>query len=352
MGVRFRRSIKIAPGVRLNFTKTGIGATFSGKGARYSVHSSGRRTVGVGLPGTGTYYQKSAGGRRSGGGQSARGGSRPQAAAPISPIQAIPKPGFFASGAERAYHAGLLSYLGNDSAAALASFEKVVGSDPAAVSAHLFAGVAASVIGDAPRSIAHLEAVVGSQVGLPDRYQAKYMPASIFNLGVSVRITDSITAASQFGNLAAVLALAEAYQSAGRLEEAIGLMQQIHEIQPNDELVRLSLCDLLYADGDNEAVIEMSAGVTNDSDADVETMHLRGAAFVATSLTRAALDAFTAALAETANRDAGLLNAVRYDRALLLVQLGQSKRARDDLERIYAVDPTFEDVKDRLTNSP
>jgi len=40
-------------------------------------------------------------------------------------------------------------------------------------------------------------------------------------------------------------------------------------------------------------------------------------------------------------------NAVRYDRALLLEQLGQSKRSRDDLERIYAVNPTFDDVKDR-----
>jgi len=110
----------------------------------------------------------------------------------------------------------------------------------------------------------------------------------------------------------------EAYQSAGRLEEAIGLVQQIHQIQPNDELVRLSLCDLLFADGDHEAVIEVSTGVTNDSDADVETMHLRGAAFVAAGFTRAALDAFTAGLAKTANRDAGLLNAVRYDRALHL----------------------------------
>jgi len=348
MGVRFRRSIKIAPGVRLNVTKTGIGATFGGKGARYSVHSSGRRTVGVSLPGTGTYYQKTTGGGRSGGGQRARGGCRPQAIAPISPIQAIPKPGLFASGADRAYHAGLLSYLGNDSAAALVSFEKVVASDPAAMSAHLFAGVAASAIGDAQRSIAHLEAVVGSPTGLPDRYQAKFMPVSVFNLSLGVRITDSIMAKPDFGNLAAVLALAEAYHAAGRLEDAIGLVQQIHEIQPNDELVRLSLCDLLFADGDHEAVIEMSTGVTNDSDADVETMHLRGAAFVATGLTRAALDAFTAALAKTANRDAGLLNTVRYDRALLLGQLGQSKRARDDLERIYAADPTFEDVKDRL----
>ena len=55
-------------------------------------------------------------------------------------------------------------------------------------------------------------------------------------------------------------------------------------------------------------------------------MRLRGAAFVATGLTRAALDTFTAALAKTAHGDAGLPNAVRYDRALPLQRLGQSKR--------------------------
>jgi len=65
-----------------------------------------------------------------------------------------------------------------------------------------------------------------------------------------------------------------------------------------------------------------------------------------------ALETFTAALAKTANRDPGLLNAVRCDRALLLGQLGQSKRARADLERIYALDPTYEDVKDRLAATP
>lgn len=348
MGVRFRRSIKLAPGVRLNVTKTGMGVTVGGKGARYSVHSSGRRTLGLGLPGTGTYYQQSSGGRSRTGGQSARGGPRSQVAAPINPAQAIPRPGLFAPGAERAYHAGLLSYLGGDNAAAFASFEKVVASDPSALSAHLFAGVAASAVGDSSGSIAHLEAVVGSPVGLPDRYQAKYMPDSIFSLTLAIRITDAITARPPFDNLTAVLALAEAYQSAGKLEDAIGLMQQIHQIEA-DPLVRLSLCDLLYADGDHEAVIETSAGVTNDSDIDVETMHLRGAAFVATGLTTAALDTFTAALAKTANRDAGLINAVRYDRALLLAQLGQAKRSRDDLERIFAVDPAFEDVKDRLS---
>ncbi|HEV2412496.1 MAG TPA: DUF4236 domain-containing protein [Candidatus Saccharimonadales bacterium] len=58
MSLRYRRSIRLAKGVKLNLTKTGVGMTVGGKGAHYSVHSSGRRTASVGMPGTGLYYQK------------------------------------------------------------------------------------------------------------------------------------------------------------------------------------------------------------------------------------------------------------------------------------------------------
>jgi len=53
---RFRRSKKIGP-VRLNLTKTGVGASIGVPGARVSVHSSGRITKTVGIPGTGLYYR-------------------------------------------------------------------------------------------------------------------------------------------------------------------------------------------------------------------------------------------------------------------------------------------------------
>ena len=63
MGLCFRKSFKVAPGVRVNVGKRGVGMSFGGKGLRYSVHSSGRRTSTVGLPGSGISYSSSSSSR-------------------------------------------------------------------------------------------------------------------------------------------------------------------------------------------------------------------------------------------------------------------------------------------------
>lgn len=59
MGFRFRKSFKIAPGVRVNLGKKSVGISAGVKGARVSVNSSGRVTKSVGIPGTGISYVKS-----------------------------------------------------------------------------------------------------------------------------------------------------------------------------------------------------------------------------------------------------------------------------------------------------
>lgn len=56
MGFRFRKSVKIAPGVRLNIGKKSVGISAGVKGARVSVNSNGRVTKSVGIPGTGLSY--------------------------------------------------------------------------------------------------------------------------------------------------------------------------------------------------------------------------------------------------------------------------------------------------------
>ena len=56
MGLRFRKSIKICKGMKLDFGKTGTSVSFGTRGLHYTVHTSGRRTTSVGIPGTGLSY--------------------------------------------------------------------------------------------------------------------------------------------------------------------------------------------------------------------------------------------------------------------------------------------------------
>ncbi|MBO5934043.1 MAG: DUF4236 domain-containing protein [Clostridia bacterium] len=62
MGFRFRKSFKIAPGVKVNFNKKSAGVTLGGKGFHYTINSKGKRTTSVGMPGTGLSYSTTSGG--------------------------------------------------------------------------------------------------------------------------------------------------------------------------------------------------------------------------------------------------------------------------------------------------
>ena len=53
--LRFSRRRRIAPGVRLNFSKSGPSVSFGGRGFHYTVGHNRRRAT-VGIPGTGVYY--------------------------------------------------------------------------------------------------------------------------------------------------------------------------------------------------------------------------------------------------------------------------------------------------------
>lgn len=65
MGFRFQRSVRLAPGLRLNLSKSGVSATLGRPGATVNV---GRRGVegSAGLPGTGLSYRRRIVGGRSG----------------------------------------------------------------------------------------------------------------------------------------------------------------------------------------------------------------------------------------------------------------------------------------------
>lgn len=59
MGLCFRKSITIAPGVRVNLSKSGPSISFGKSGLRETISATGKSTTSIGIPGTGVYYKKS-----------------------------------------------------------------------------------------------------------------------------------------------------------------------------------------------------------------------------------------------------------------------------------------------------
>jgi hypothetical protein len=58
MGLRIQRRIQIAPGFRINLSKSGVGLGLGRNGLRLGIDSKGRKYFSVGLPGTGLSYRK------------------------------------------------------------------------------------------------------------------------------------------------------------------------------------------------------------------------------------------------------------------------------------------------------
>lgn len=107
---RFRRSIKILPGVRWNLNKGGSSVTFGGRGYKYTVGSKGSRTT-VGIPGTGISYTQVHG-----------SGAKPPGLPPPLPATQMPpttqkrgmsKAGCFYAAGLTVIGIWLLSFLGN-----------------------------------------------------------------------------------------------------------------------------------------------------------------------------------------------------------------------------------------------
>jgi hypothetical protein len=81
VGFRYRKSVRIAPGIRLNVSRRGVGVSAGVKGLRYSLSPTGRRRRTVSLPGTGISYVTSSSGRRASKHDVAAGESAPRGGA-------------------------------------------------------------------------------------------------------------------------------------------------------------------------------------------------------------------------------------------------------------------------------
>jgi tetratricopeptide (TPR) repeat protein len=363
MAFRFFRRLKLAPGVSMNLSKSGVSPSFGIPGARLTLGRQGvRRTVGI--PGTGLFYTEVDGSGGQGGGRRRdprdRRGQRDRHGQP-SPHGRRPAPppipsgldlGFFQKlftpRSERDFVAGCKAHVTGDAATAAGHF--AAAADRHADAAFL-AGFLALDAARLDQAVGHLERAAGRHRTL-GRLFTKYG----LNVELALPIADLVVAHVRPTRRGALLGLAEAHQARGDADRAVACLQKLHRDDPDDVVIRVSLAEsLLDPDGEGRSpadagapaldrrtadrVITLAGDVANASSLHAALLWYKGQALRALGLTTAARDALTAALRRRKDRDPELLREIRRERARVYAELGQRSRARKEWERIYAEDP-------------
>jgi len=97
-----------------------------------------------------------------------------------------------------------------------------------------------------------------------------------------------------------------------------------------------------------QRVVKMTQDVENETPVHTAILLYKARALVALGLYTAARDSLTGALRRRKDRPDELREALWYERARVYEELGRAAQARKDLERIYAANPNYADVAERL----
>lgn len=169
------------------------------------------------------------------------------------------------------------------------------------------------------------------------------------NLPVTHELTVHITPTVHGVNLM----LAEAYQQLQEWDKAIHQLREIVNHDPSDIVAKVFLCELLVDTHSNDPevmqeVVRMGEGVENETDVHAAMLLYKARALALLRMPQAARDTLTMALRRTKDRSQHILLALRYERARIYEEQGQQTMARADYEKIYAIDPDYEDVSTKL----
>lgn len=343
MGFRYRKSIQIVPGVRMNISKSGVGYSAGGKGYRVTKHANGRVSRTVSVPGTGLSHNKTlSSGRR----------SPTPATQPVPPPPRPPKPGMLSPGNEKALF-GALEATTDRSTGDFASVARNFGSgDPAlrVLCASLeglwhFARLDGNAAGDPSRARALLGWAAAN-----DPTAAAQHPLAIKYLRDAawpVEIAHGIVAHLPLHLDVVRLAAAELHQAASDLDAAIWCVEHA---EPTASAA-LSLAELYSEAQRHSDVIDVTTGVENADDATALLLVLRGRAFSASGYHDAARAALKDAL-RVRSRAAAVRHRALLERAQVNLSQNRKAAARKDVESVLADDPSYPGLAELLTSLP
>ena len=321
MGFRLQRSIKIAPGLRLNLSKSGLGLSVGVPGLRKSFSPTGRVQSTAGIPGTGLSWRTYS--------------STDRRNAPASaPVPYPTKPGWFAPKGEKELYAALPA---NDPTAMEAIAE--AHADVAVVAA-TFAGLGFIGRHEDAKARDLLERVYSSG---EDPAQHPFFRRYIAGAHVELGIAPGVRATLPIDRNIVGLALAELYQEAGDIARAAITVEQL---EPTN-VTAVSLAELYCALDRSDDVIALTEGISNADDGTALLCVYRGTAFAHKGFHDAAREAFKEAL-RARSRNALIRHKALWERAQVNLADGKNAMARRDLEKILAEDSDFPGLQEAL----
>lgn len=341
MSLRFRRSIKLIPGVRLNFSKSAIGLSVGVPGARISVNTKGDVYTSAGIPGTGLYSVE----------RSSLRGSRLRAASSIEPSDYYapprpPKPGIFALGRERTF----FQFLGEHFEGEISTSNKIVIEQALELSAkyprikHTYLALAVlvgarddSLFPDLLKSAADVwderKRAFGS-------FEArKYFPW----LDMKIQIAPGIWFDNFFGVEAFGFLYAEILQDAKQAERAFHVLENL---EPN-QLSAVSVVDIELAEKRFQDVLESTEDVELDDEATGMLYIMRAAALSELGFHDGALEAIKRVLGKR-SLDEEVHNRALWERANIYLRQGKRNQALKELEKIVLADSKYPEVLTRI----
>jgi tetratricopeptide (TPR) repeat protein len=340
MSLRFRRSMKLLPGVRLNFNKDSVGMSFGVPGARYTINSKGRQTVSTGIPGTGLYNVETISSGRS----SRKVEEQEDTWSRTAPSKVV-RPGLFAKKAEKELYQFILDVyvdkkLDPDAAvnraAELRSQYEEIRYGLELIS---FAqGITVDKWED--KAIEWGEDLwKNRQLIFSDRYVQKYLSL----LRMMVTISSGIATNLHYDEQTLGFIWAEVLQDLKKYDEAFNVLS---EMDP-DQMVAISIADIEIGKGDFDGAIDTTEDIDVVDDATAMLMVLRGAAFRGKKMYEAAVECFKRALKYKEIPEI-LEHRALFERGITYAAMGKKALAVKDLEKILVDDPDYPEVEKKL----
>jgi tetratricopeptide (TPR) repeat protein len=329
MGFRMSKSFKLAPGVRMTVSKSGVSYSAGVRGARVTRRANGRVTGTASLPGTGMSYSSNL----------SRGTtSRPGAASPARTQQGPPavaaRPGLLAPRSDKDLFKAIARQQYQE-------LPVIAAKHPhrAPLCAAL-EGLVAFQNGQGTQAANALEFAFRSRaVFETDPFVRKYIAGT----SITIEVVDGVSVTLPLSREAVGLALAELHQAQGDLPAAIAAVESL---EPTFTAA-LSLAELYSDAGRHDDVVRMTNGVRNETDASAVLCMLRGIALREQGHHVAAREAFKESLRRR-SAPAEIRHRALVERARTHEAEGKKSLARKDLERVLAADAAYPGLQEAL----